>query len=328
MILRFPLRLLSIAALFLGALAWHVPAAHSGAPGAYPEAERPPGRAGPHPGATPTTPHACHVCRVATRLGLRMTPYFRPTVYRCLCPPPAFVHAVRPRGLITAAQLTHMRVDLSLPGTPDEERILDAAWNDGLPLELHVGAAGLGVLRLPLERTTTRLEVPGTLRTRLRGLRGRVVWGLPGHGDARARASFWIEEPHGVLRRRLEAVEQGLAREALWVRHVVRAQAWFDASYDLHALDEAKAALALRPGEPHAQVLVGLTQRVLGYQGTRDDMDAVEALLALRERLDRIPRAARGTCRLHARFPSRLRTRIAPKAGCGSAASARRVAAR
>ena len=320
---RFPLRLLLVASLFLGLLAWHVPAAHSGAPGAYREAERPPGLDGPRTGATPSA-HTCRVCAAAARSGVRMTPYFRPRVYRCLCPPPALVHAVRPRGLVTPDQLTHVRVDMALPQDRAEERFLDAAFETGLALPLHVGEARLGTLTLSVERSTTRLELSPALRARLRGVRGRVTWGPAGLADARATASFWIEEPRGATRLRLEAVERGLAREPLWLRHVVRAQAWFDAGYDLRALDEAKAALGLAPGEPHAQVLVGLTQRVLRYQGTRDDLEAVSALQALRRRLARPPLSEQHACALHDPFPAALRRRIPPKAGCGGGTGDRR----
>jgi len=314
-----PTRIALCFGVLLGLGMWQLPAAHSGAPGTHRAAERPPGppgrRTGPategrqNPEEVPQ-PSVCRVCRLAGRLELRMTPLLRPTRYRCPGPPRPALHAVRPHGLVTAEALTHIRVDLG-EALCDRADLCD---RDSLRLEFRMGAAVLGHLDLPLEYSTTTLEIPPALRARLRAARGCVRWGVFGVEGDRATASLWIEPPSADLRRALESLELALAREPLWIRHVLRAQAHLDAGFALRALDYARAALDLRPDEPHASALVRYTQLLLGYQGTDDAFEAdrrVDRVLAAHERHPRMR-----NCRLGEALPQAQRQRL-PRAGCG-----------
>ncbi len=324
MILRFSLRLLLVTTLFLGVTAWHVPAAHSGAPGAYREAERPPGHAGPHPGATPThtTGHpACRVCRVAARLGVTMTPRFHPRIHRCPMRPAGVLVVTHPRGVVLASQLTHATFEIHPDAVRDPDADLDALFGaDGARhprLEFRVGASVLGHATIAPPYIAGRIALPAALRERMRGIRGEITVHAEDLPRAEPVAAFWIEAPSHPVRRDLERIDLGLAREPLWLRHVVRAQAWLDAGFVPRALEEARAALALQPLEPHAVSLTTLLQRMLGLAGTDEDRAALERHLALAPRR----KAARGTraprCRLDAPFPQTLRRRVPPTGGCG-----------
>lgn len=253
--------------------AWVGPSAHSGAPSAPDRTRAPPGA----PEEAPRPGDRCRVCATADRLGLVMTPLYRPVIHRCAGPTPV-AHAVRPRGVVTASLLTHVRLDLG-------EAILAQPGIDTdapLQLEMRLGDAVLGRFAVRLDAMTRRIPVPPALQARLRGVRGCVTWGVFGLDEPLARAPIWIEEPQGPAARRLAAVEHGLAREPLWVRHVVRGQAWLDQEHALRALDEAGAALALQPAEPHALALRLLCQERLRMRTTLGWVETLEALHGMR----------------------------------------------
>ena len=290
--------------------AWHGPAAHSGAPGAYREAERPPGRTGPPTEGEMRGPHVCRVCRLAGRLEVDMTPAIRPARHRCGGPQPAPLHAVHPRGLVRPGTWTHVRVDLG------EEIVPEAS--ESIRIVFKVGHSVLGHVELAGERCTERVELPKDLRDALRGVRGCVTWGREDVDDERATSGVWIEAASPELRRRLESLELALHAEPLWIRHVLRAQALIASDHDVAALEEARAALDLVPDEPHAAAIEGYALRRLRYEGTRD-------LFEGNRRLDRVSAwlrtqslAFKATCQLDDPWPEG-RLERPPRAGCGPA---------
>lgn len=250
-----------VALLLLGAL--ELPSAHSGAPGSYREAERPPGRTGPQEG-----PPTCYVCTLARHHDLQMTPLALVPRTRCGPKPDAPVAAIRPRGLVAPADLAEVRVDL---GEAFDDAI--TRERDGVPrlrIEIRAGTRSLGHLEVPVDAYRNRVLIPPTLRARLAAVDEPLRWGRFDLNDPRATAPLRILRPAGVAGRRLERIDHALAKEPLWVRHVVRGQAWLEAGYVERALDEARAALTLRPAEPHAAALLALAFRLQGMEGLEE----------------------------------------------------------
>ena len=258
-----------VALLLLGAL--ELPSAHSGAPGSYREAERPPGRTGPREGP----PH-CPICRLARRHDLRMTPLALVPRQRCGPKPDAPVAAVRPRGLVTPDSLTEVRVDLSEAFDDGLARERDGSQR--LRIEFRTATRTLGHLEVPVDAYRNRVLVPRALRTKLAAVDEPIRWGRFDLAEDRATAPLRIARPRGAVGRRLERIDQALAAEPLWVRHLIRGQAWMEAGYVERALDEASAALALRPDEPHGLALRALAFRLQSMEGLEETWSTERAV--------------------------------------------------
>ena len=298
-------------------LLWGAPAAHSGASGAYLEAERPPCEDCEPTGGS----HTCHVCRRARVAGVKLTPAYRPVVHRCISHIPA-LNALRPQGLVLAHRLEHASFVLDVEGLEHvEETVRGRHGESTFDVEFRLGDHVLGrvPVRMPDYTMPIPIVVPPELQAKLRGLRGRITWGVFGTELPMATNSFFIEPLPKEVEHQLAGIDRALARDPAWLKHTVRAQAWMEAGFLLRAFDEVKAALALRPSEPHATVLLALLHQRLGYEGTVEQHRSKRALIELYRALKTAPtvRGAGGeACRLRDPFPRSVSRRARPRGGC------------
>ena len=111
---------------------------------------------------------------------------------------------------------------------------------------------GASVLRLPLDEKHKAAirAAPQRLQIRLVGWRAEPIV-----------SRFRVVPTSRALHAQREAVLDAVPHAPAWIRHVLVAQVLLDAGFPNDALERARCALALRPGEPHAFAIA--------YQGLR-----------------------------------------------------------
>lgn len=290
----------------------HLPVAHSSAPG----------NGGGREGRRPHTPypegqedHAhCQVCRLAEQVGVRITPLVPRTRYRCM-PAERPLWAATPRGRVRLADLAQLQVQFSIDVETEIPDFLEDPF-----VELRCGATPLGRVRLPFEDVTESVALPYALRTKLRGLRGRITWGRFDGGGPESQASIWIDPTTRAEKRALRGMRRRLTREPAWIRDVLEAQILLDQAFDHGAMLRARAVLAQHPGEPHAAAVLQAAYARMGVTGTNEGLDHDELVYELRRTHDRAGAAA-----CHLDEPARPPGRRAPGpraprpgGGCGS----------
>ena len=235
-----PLLLLFLTACVVGALG---PFAAAGAPGGgggrTGDSEREQGE------PLHVAPGECRICALCARCAVPVLPLGRPRVYRCTSPEPRLA-AVYPSGLVRAEDVGRLRIDVS----PD--------WEPDGALEFRVNGDLVARKAFDPTYSSTQMELPSQVFDRLLEEGGELEWGWVPRDPALFRGEMLLKRTarlcalSGRSRHRLRAVGDLLAPEAKYVAHVVRGLFLFDQSYDSGALEQAQAALALAPDEPHA----------------------------------------------------------------------------
>lgn len=238
----------------------------------------------------------CHVCRAAERAGLTLTA-LRPRP-RMRCPPHDYpLWATAPRGRARLRDLEHLRVDLGID--------IDEAFMQDARIELRCGAARLATLRFATDGFRADVKVPSSLRSKLRGLRGRITWGATSAQGEQAQAGFWIDPPSAEENRAVAALHAALEGEPGWIHELLEAQLLLDQQFDDAARRAAKAVLERRPREPHAAAILQAAHVYMGLSALEEaylhDVQVVWPLWKARRQIEHRCHLDRAAPRLHSR---------------------------
>ncbi len=196
----------------------------------------------------------CRICGHAHRHAIDVVPLTLRSIERCGAPCIPLL-ALHPAGSVRLRDLETFSFQV------------DVDYEAGGNLEFRVN--GKLVASEPFQPTLdrTRGRIPVAVLDRLRDERGRLTWGyVPPKGEPELK-HVRIINFSSRTDDRLKRLQHTTRDEPPYVRHVLEGLFFHRLGMNEAALREAKAALALKPQEPHAMallsdVLLGLDMRM------------------------------------------------------------------